>query len=206
MGHGNDDSRLITLAHVCKSSSLSDGRCFFFQWMCKPLVHMEIWLDLYCTCLNLVEFCCFTVSYCFFAHFLCSFDPFTCILHSFPIFLLKFQWDFYLFHGLWGIAKVFPYWRLSDLKRAAGRVLCVKVGELTTVKGTLLCGDGTSLGEAGDGWCSTDGACQGCAWWWSWLKLLLLPRWQNYGLNMWNELSASLPWGKVTVENHYFDR
>ena len=48
-------------------------------------------------------------------------------------------------------AQVFPYWRLSDLKRAAGRVLCVNVGELTTEKGTLLGGDGTSLGEAGCG-------------------------------------------------------
>ena len=45
--------------------------------------------------------------------------------------------------------KVFPYWRLSDLKRAAGRVLAVKVGELTTAQGTLLKGEGISIGEAG---------------------------------------------------------
>ena len=106
------------------------------------------------THLNLVESCCFTASYCFFPYFHCSFDPFTCILlHSFPIFLLIFCEISLSSMGIPScVTQVFPYWRLSDLKRAAGRVLCVKVGELTTEKGTLLCGDGTSLGEAGYGW------------------------------------------------------
>lgn len=50
--------------------------------------------------------------------------------------------------------EVFPYWRLSDLKRAAGRVLAVRVGELTTAQGTLLKGEGISIGEAGRRYCS----------------------------------------------------
>eukprot|EP00435_Cladocopium_sp_Y103_P025584 s3822_g6.t1 len=54
-----------------------------------------------------------------------------------------------LLSGTSASLRVFPYWRLSDLKRAAGRVLCVKVGELTTEQGALLRGDGTSLGEVG---------------------------------------------------------
>lgn len=82
------------------------------------------------THLNLVESCCFTASYCFFPYFHCSFDPFTCILlHSFPIFLLIFCEISLSSMGIPScVTQVFPYWRLSDLKRAAGRVLCVKVG------------------------------------------------------------------------------
>ena len=121
------------------------------------------------THLNLVESCCFTASYCFFPYFHCSFDPFTCILlHLFPIFLFNFCEISLSSMGIPScVTQVFPYWRLSDLKRAAGRVLCVKVGELTTEKGTLLCGDGTSLGEAGYGWVQSffffSRACQGHA-------------------------------------------
>eukprot|EP00438_Fugacium_kawagutii_P016089 Skav230955 [mRNA] locus=scaffold3010:229334:241165:- [translate_table: standard] len=54
-----------------------------------------------------------------------------------------------LLSGTSASLRVFPYWRLSDLKRAAGRVLRVKVGELSTQQGALLQGDGTSLGEVG---------------------------------------------------------